>query len=140
MPKNKDLNLLNNHILSLDSTLKICINNHKRLMDMCAKSKSSSTHYAHIYSKVYKCSNYGRKGHLSKFCYDAHKHKNANAPCASHVASSSQTHAHTHHVHHKHAHVFKYDICGRFGHLAKYCFDLRKVSKSQNISSRPTLF
>ena len=114
-------------------------------MDMCAKTKSkSSTHYAHMYSKTYKCSICGRQGHLAKFCYDAHKHKNSNVPCASHIASSSCTlthlHAHSHKVHYKHASVFKCDYCGRFGHLAKYCFDLKRKSHLTNASNRPHVF
>ena len=50
---NVELNLVKNSISSLDSTLTSCIDNHKKLMNMCAKSKSKSfTHYAHIDSKV----------------------------------------------------------------------------------------
>ena len=76
-------------------------------MDKCAKSSvtKSPTHYAHLYSKVYKCSICGRKGHLAKFCYDAQKHKNINPSCASHQVSSSHVHTHAHASisHHKHA-------------------------------------
>ena len=141
---NDKLNHVKNHISCFDSALNTCIDNHKKLMNKCAKSSAitykSPTHYAHLYSKVYKCSICGRKGHLAKFCYDAHKYKNVNAPCASHQVSSSHVHTHAPIVHHKHANVYHCDFCGRVGHLAKFCFDLRKVSKSQNISSRPTLF
>ena len=26
--------------------------------------------HSHVHTKVYKCTHYGRKGHLAKFCYD----------------------------------------------------------------------
>ena len=36
--------------------------------------------------------------------------------------------------------MFKCDYCGRFGHLAKYCFDLKRKSHLTNASNRPHVF
>ena len=42
------------------------------------------------------------------------------------------THKHAPIAHHKHVNVFKCDFCGRINHLAKFCFDLQKVSHLKN--------
>ncbi|ONK68798.1 uncharacterized protein A4U43_C05F16140 [Asparagus officinalis] len=62
---NDELNHVKDRISSLDSTLKKCIVNNDKLMDLCAKScvntSKSNTHYTNIYSKIY-----SRKDHLAK--------------------------------------------------------------------------
>jgi len=79
-----DINILKKNIDCLGSTLSQCAMNHARLEFMFRKKqippihahKPRHTHAPHVhthntmYAHVYTCTHCGRKGHLTKFCYD----------------------------------------------------------------------
>ena len=48
-------------------------------------------------------------------------------PNASHTHFISHTHSHAPIEHHKHDVVYSCTLCGRKGHLAKYCFDAKRI-------------
>jgi hypothetical protein len=135
---------INDRMNSLNSTLNDCVHMHKKLENVCVKKQSSlikkTTHHAHMYAKVHKCTICGRKGHVAKFCFDrVHKPVSigTNVSKASHMHSMPHTHLHAPIEHHKHAIVYDCTLCGRKGHLAKYCFDAKKsfVEKKNSLKS-----
>jgi hypothetical protein len=133
----EEFNVVKNRIECLNSTLIDCVHNHKNLENMCAKKQASShkktTHHAHMYAKVHKCTVCGRKGHLAKFCYDTHTRVQKPVsvgtivPNISHTHFIPRTHSHAPIEHHKRDVVYSCTLCGRKGHLAKFCFDAKKI-------------
>jgi hypothetical protein len=128
---------LNDRMNTLNSTLNVCVHAHKNLENMCAKKQASShkktIYHAHMYAKVHKCTICGRKGHLARFCFDAQVRVQkpvsigTNVPKVSHMHSMPHTHSHASIDHHEHAIVYDCTLCGRKGHLAKFCFDAKRI-------------
>ena len=68
----------------MSSTLSNCAFNHSKLENLFQKKQAPHVHthhprhtyahhdhtHSHVHAKVYKCTHYGRKGHLVKFCFD----------------------------------------------------------------------
>ena len=78
-----DTCVLKKSVDCLGSSLSHCVMNHSRLESMFRKKQVPSmhvhkprhTHAPHVhthnmYAHVYTCTHCGRKGHLTKFCYD----------------------------------------------------------------------
>jgi hypothetical protein len=141
---NGELDVVKNRISCLSSTLNDCVHAHEKLEAMCVKKHSSMpkkhTHHAHMYAKVHKCTICGRKGHVAKFCFDRVQKPvsiGTNVPKVSHMHCMPHTHSHAPIEHHKHPFVYDCTLCGRKGHLAKYCFDAKKsfVEKKNSLKS-----
>ena len=139
-----ELNIVKDRISCLSSTLNDCVHAHEKLEAMCVKKHSSMpkkhTHHAHMYAKVHKCTICGRKGHVAKFCFDRVQKPvsiGTVVPNASHTHFISHTHSHAPIEHHKHDVVYSCTLCGRKGHLAKFCFDAEKICfqrKNKNVA------
>jgi hypothetical protein len=129
-----ELNDVKDRIDCLSSTLNVCVHKHKDLMNLCVEKNYSihkkNTHHAFIYAKVLKCKICGRNGHVAKYCFDAKKDFQkpiSMSPLASYHVSMPRKHSHAPIEHHKHDVVYSCDLCGRKGHLAKYCFDAKRI-------------
>jgi hypothetical protein len=85
VPINRDeIDEMKSKMNVLSSTLSKCAIDHVKLESLFKKKNTHSSHvshsshahhgnhshHAHIYSNIYVCSFCGRKGHVSKFCYD----------------------------------------------------------------------
>ena len=82
-----EINVLKNKMDCLSSTLSSCAFNHNRLESLFSKKQTPHIHAhhphhaydfvarhdhtnTHKHNKVYVCTHCGRKGHLTKFCFD----------------------------------------------------------------------
>jgi hypothetical protein len=143
----QEFKIVKDRMDSLNSTLNVCVHAHKNLENLCVKKNSSiskkHTHHAYLYAKVHKCIICGRKGHLAKFCFDAHKRvkkpvylapKNIWVPSVlKKNVFTPQSHTHIPIEYHKHPNVYACTICGRKGHLAEFCFDVKKKSLKNSL-------
>ena len=76
--KNTKISVDHKEINEMSSTLSKCVFGNYRFEFIFQKKQDlknttrapQHTHHARMYAKVYQCTHYGRKSHLTNFCYD----------------------------------------------------------------------
>jgi len=109
---------------------KFCNTTYKRIQNPAPyKNVHASQPHSHApipysYDVVYKCTICGRRGHLAKFCYDApHSAQKSVSHVSNKNASTSRNSSHYAQSTSTHTKIFHCSLCGRNGHLAKFCYD-----------------